>query len=120
VLRRIWLALGWGWIALVSYLSLMPRPPEPVRFDNVDKVEHALAYAGLMLWFSQMGTRRLYLAAGFVAMGVGIEYLQRMTGFRQFDYWDMVADAVGVLLGGWGARGGLGRILVKLEAVREP
>jgi glycopeptide antibiotics resistance protein len=35
-------------------------------------------------------------------MGIAIEFLQRMTGYRTFDVLDMVANAVGVLLG-WAA-----------------
>ena len=43
-------------------------------------------------------TRAIY-AAGFILMGIGIEYLQRMTGYRTFDVFDMLANAVGVVLG---------------------
>jgi VanZ family protein len=42
-------------------------------------------------------------ALGFVAMGILIEFLQRMTGYRDFEVLDMVADAIGVLLGWAGA-----------------
>ena len=118
MLRRVWLILGWLWVAAVFYLSLMPHPPEPASFAGADKVEHVLAYAMLMLWFCQgyvgLGTR-IRLLLSLVAMGVGIEFLQRMSGYRQFEYADMLADLTGVLLG-WGmAQTRMGYVLRMLE-----
>jgi VanZ family protein len=114
--RTLWLATGWLWIAVVFYLSLMRHPPEPLSFENADKLEHMLAYCWLMLWFCQLaGLSRLRLAVALVAMGAGIEVLQRMEGFRHFEYADMLADAAGVLLGWMLARTRLGRVLNFLE-----
>jgi VanZ family protein len=118
MLRRAWLALGWIWVAVVFYLSLMPHPPEPVAFPGADKVEHALAYAALMLWFCQVhvGTgARIGTSLWLVAMGVGIEFLQGMTGYRAFEYADMLADATGVLAGWALAQTKLGYVLRMLE-----
>jgi VanZ family protein len=118
MLRKVWLALGWVWVALVFYLSLMPHPPQPLTFDGVDKLEHALAYASLMLWFCQaivLPRPRIYLMGAFVVMGVGIEILQGMGGFRYFEYTDMLANSTGVLIG-WGlAHTRMGRVLLSLE-----
>ncbi len=118
MLRRVWLALGWLWVAAVFYLSLMPHPPEPVSFAGADKLEHGLTYAMLMLWFCQgcverRARIRLFLA--LVAMGVGIEFLQGMSGYRYFEYADMLANTTGVLLG-WGmAQTRMGYVLRMLE-----
>lgn len=118
MLRKVWLPLGWLWVAVVFYLSLMPHPPEPVSFEGVDKLEHLIAYAGLMLWFCQIfqdqGKRvRLFLA--LVAMGVGLEILQGMGGYRYFEYADMLANTLGVVIGWGAAQAGLGNILRALE-----
>ncbi len=118
MLRSAWLTLGWIWIGVLLYLSLMPHPPAPLSFTGADKLEHALAYAMLMLWLCQayieIGARiRLFLL--LVARGVAIEFLQRMTGYRTFEYADMLADLIGVLLG-WGlAQTKLGYVLRMLE-----
>ena len=104
MLRKVWLVLGWLWVAAVFYLSLMPHPPQPVSFAGADKLEHAVAYAMLMLWFCQGYVElrvRIRLFLSLVAIGVGIEYLQDLSGYRQFEYADMLADLTGVLLG-WG------------------
>lgn len=117
-LRKAWLALGWLWVAVVLYLSLMPYPPEPMRFPGIDKLQHALAYGLLMLWFCQVyvrRTQRLFAAALLVALGIVVEILQGMTGYRYFEPGDMVANATGVILGWVWARTALGHIGPALE-----
>lgn len=96
----LWLALGWLTVAAVVALSLTSHPVTvPLRYG--DKFGHVLAYGVLMGWFVQLyQSRRMLLWHGlsFVAMGVGLEYLQRYSG-RYFEYADMAANASGVLLG---------------------
>ena len=41
---------------------------------------------------------------GFIAMGVALEGLQRMTGTREYDLLDMLANSAGVLSGWLAAR----------------
>ena len=43
----------------------------------------------------------LAYGAGFIAMGVGLEFIQGMTDYRTYDVLDMAANSIGVLLG-WG------------------
>lgn len=117
-LRRAFLFLGWLWAIAIFYLSLTPYPPQPVSFEFSDKFEHALAYAFLMLWFCQIyqvPKGRVIVAAMLIAMGIGIEYLQRMTGYRFFEYADMLANSTGVLLGWIAGRTRLGDMLLALE-----
>ena len=100
--RHAWLALGALWIAAVVYLSLIPPPPQPLPFSYLDKLEHALAYGFLMLWFSHAYQKiqpRIVAAALLIFLGIVLEYLQRMTGYREFSYADMLANGAGVLLG---------------------
>ena len=102
--RNLWLSIGWGLVFLVIYLSLTPNPPQPVDFNQVDKLEHFSVYAILMLWFCQIywGMRqRVRLALSLAAMGVLMEFLQKLGGVRMFEYADMLANATGVLIG-WG------------------
>jgi glycopeptide antibiotics resistance protein len=87
-------------VAAVVWLSVTPAPPK-VDFAQSDKLGHFIAYGALMLWFAQLyrGTTRLLYAAGFIAMGIGLEFVQGALGYRTFDTLDMYANALGVLLG---------------------
>ena len=101
LLRRFWVVVGWFGIVLLIYLSLMPNPPE-IPIEQGDKYGHSLAYATLMYWWAQLLPslrQRLQVAAALVALGIAIEYVQGWTGWRTFDYFDMLADAMGVALG---------------------
>ena len=91
-------------IFTVIFLSLMPKPPEIMGFNAGDKVSHLIAYASLMFWFGQLyiSTRHhIILAFLFGLLGIVIEVLQGLSGFRFFDYADMLANCTGVLLGWW-------------------
>ena len=117
-LRWSWLALGLVWVAAVFYLSLMPHPPQPVTFWQADKLAHALAYSLLMLWFCQVyrqRSSRLLLVLLLVAMGTSIEYLQLESGYRTFEYADMLSNAAGVMVGWAWARTVLGHVFAYLE-----
>jgi len=112
ILRRLFVAIGWALVGAILWLSLTPQPPH-VDFEQSDKVGHFIAYGGLMFWFCQLyrNTKtRVAYAAGFIAMGIAIEFLQRATGYRSFEVMDMVANAIGVLLG-WAAALALPRLL---------
>lgn len=118
MLKRVWLAIGWLLIALVVYLSLTPQPPEPMSFDNSDKLEHAFAYAVLSFWLCQIypsARSRMRVMAGLVGLGVALEFVQGWTGYRSFDVLDMQADTVGVLLGWILVLTPLGRLMACIE-----
>jgi len=95
-----WLALGWLLVAAVIYLSLTPHPIE-IDIAQGDKLGHILAYMTLMAWFAQLYRRGLHgwWGLGFVALGVALEYAQGWTGYRTFDFYDMLADGTGVAAG---------------------
>ncbi|MFO1321622.1 MAG: hypothetical protein U1F52_18585 [Burkholderiales bacterium] len=100
-LRTAWMAIGWSGVLIVAVMSLVPRPPE-LGIEHGDKVQHLLAYGSLMLWFAQVrverGARRV-TALALVAMGIGLEFAQGMTGYRTYSYADMAANTTGVILG---------------------
>ena len=99
--RSLWLAPGWSIVAAIVWLSLTPAPPKlDVTFG--DKLGHFAAYGTLMFWFCQFYARRATraaYAAGFVAMGIALEFIQGATGYRGFELLDMGADALGVAIG---------------------
>ncbi|TCV81292.1 VanZ family protein [Sulfurirhabdus autotrophica] len=102
--RNFWLFMGFVWIALDIYLSLMHNPPQILDVHMADKIEHFAAYALLMFWFCQIFwefSRQLKVAIALAALGVSMEIVQGMEGFRVFEYADMLANTIGVLIG-WG------------------
>jgi VanZ family protein len=102
--RAFLIALGWAWVAAIVWLSLTPSPPK-VDFEQSDKLGHFLAYGSLMLWFCFLYAAlkaRIAYAAGFIAMGIGLEFIQGALGYRTYEVFDMFANTIGVLLG-WAA-----------------
>lgn len=98
-LRNSWIALGVllaVGIVVLSVLNLGPVGPPALS----DKVQHVLAYAALCGWFCAMAPRRwlLWFCAS-LALGVVIELIQYPLPHRQFEWADMLADAVGAALG---------------------
>ncbi|MGH6636529.1 MAG: VanZ family protein [Gammaproteobacteria bacterium] len=106
--------MGYGLILLMISLSLTPFAPD----IPIDKLGHGMAYAILMVWFawlySNLGTRLVY-AAGFVVLGIALEFAQGLTEYRTFELADMAANALGVTLGWIAARPPLPNLLVLME-----
>jgi VanZ family protein len=91
-------------LAAIVWLSLTPSPPK-VDFEQGDKVGHFIAYGSLMAWFCFLYRKafsRVLYGAGFVSMGIGLEFIQGMLGYRTYEVFDMYANTLGVLLG-WAA-----------------
>ena len=99
-------------VVAVVVLSLIPL--EVDLQEGRDKVAHFIAYGSMTFWFAMLfrgRARQLGVALAFAAMGVGIEYLQRMTGYRTFDVDDMIANGIGAALGFGLVQTPLGRAL---------
>jgi len=103
-------ALGWGWVGAIVWLSLTPAAPRVIDFAAGDKLGHLLAYGLLMFWFAQLYLTRVFYAAGFIAMGIALEFAQGWLGYRAFELVDMAANALGVAAG-WAAARSLPRVL---------
>jgi VanZ family protein len=100
---RWWRLLGLCLICSIVFLSLQANPMELSRVEMGDKWAHLLAYGVLMAWFGLIVHRRWQWlpAVLFVLLGVGLEFIQGLTGYRYFDMADMLANALGVMLGYW-------------------
>ena len=102
-LRFLWLAMGYGLVVMVVYLSLTDNPVDMgMSFPYEDKVYHALAYFTLMAWFAQIyhdKFQRNMIALVFVVMGFSLEYFQSFNPNRVAEAGDLVANVSGVFLG---------------------
>lgn len=98
--RSSWLFIGYVLVIFIIYSSLTSHTIE-VGIRYFDKYAHTFAYFGLMGWFVQIYQTKktvLLCATFFVCMGVGLEFVQGMTAYRSFDLYDMLANALGVLI----------------------
>jgi VanZ family protein len=101
-------ALAIFWLSVIKTPSL--KLYENWFWDNVDKFGHAFAYAAL--FFSGAGSLRNFsdkkqltfnllriLSVMCFLYGFSIEILQHFLPHRSFDPFDMLANALGIILG---------------------
>jgi VanZ family protein len=115
----LWQTLGWGLVTVVVALSLLPLPHSGIDLPQGDKWGHLIAYASLALCFAQWagGVReRINQALGLIGLGALLEGLQSLTGYRQAEWLDFLANTVGVVLGALVALGPAGRVLRAIDA----
>ena len=105
-LRRALLFLWVFSLVAVIVGSLLPSAVldrvDPAQAYLNDKQQHFLAYLGLALLppLAFYGRRSSwFIAASMLLLGIGLEFAQRLTPDRTFDYEDMKADGLGVLAG---------------------
>lgn len=95
--QRLWLAIGASLILLLLYGSLAPAKALP-PLGGSDKFWHAGTYFVVMAYFSQIYAplqARLLIAVALISLGVSIEFIQPYVN-RQFDWFDALANSVGV------------------------
>ena len=100
---RIGRVIFWVLVTLTVVMSLLPNEQVPAPLVFWDKAQHALGFAMLAivgLGAYPAAARQVLL--GLLLLGVGIECAQALTGWRQGDWMDWLADAIGVALG-WAA-----------------
>jgi len=95
----------WLWAALLlgtCWLAFDPYPPPGID-TGWDKLNHALAFASLMLVgcraFLRARRRDLAIGLAMLAFGILIEAVQSQIPGRDADWHDVVADAVGIAIG---------------------
>lgn len=94
-------------ILFLSLIRLDNLPKLEVR--EMDKFYHSFAYFVLTLsWVSYFEIRNKtlktiflsYIIVALIIFGIVIEILQRaLTDYRLFDYQDMIANTIGIILG---------------------
>lgn len=100
--RGFWLGGGAVLLLLVAYLCLRPSGAGEPLFLHADKWAHFLAFAALGVMFLALVERRHYgvVCAALLVFGAAIEVAQFLMPYgRSAEWWDLVADGVGVLVG---------------------
>jgi hypothetical protein len=98
--NAFWKLSFWGGLTVTVWLSLVPVDQLPSAFNFWDKAQHALGFAALAFTGLLGYPRHLrVLLPGLMLLGLGIEYAQYLTGWRQGDWADWLADCAGIALG---------------------
>jgi VanZ family protein len=104
-LRALWLILGFLMLAGILAICLVPLnlPTEAMTYN--DKVMHALTFVLLTVWFGALQkphgrSGQLKLVGALFFYAIAIEVLQSFTTYRSAEFADLVADLIGILLGG--------------------
>ncbi len=114
----MWRAAGWLLVGAIALTSLVPATTLP-DIGVSDKVEHALTYAFLTLWFCGVYRGRKGTAVGLslFAFGALLECLQAFTLTRSADFYDLIANGTGILVGLTLAKAGLESWCAKVESL---
>jgi VanZ family protein len=117
---KLWLGMGWALLVAVAVLSLafVPAPDTPVP-ANFDKYEHLLAYAVLAGYWCQLFDKRpiqLLCACLLIIFGGALELAQAFaTHHRSGDWWDLLANTLGVAVGWVSCQTRLGTLIKTLD-----
>lgn len=107
---RVGLATAWLIAIMVAMLTPGNNFPEVNVFDLQDKFIHFICFAILSYLWCGVGVDRSkhlgfngrlifnFLIFG-VAAGIILECLQYFIPFRTFDYWDMIINEIGGIVG---------------------
>lgn len=108
----LWKTSFWALVLTTLWLSLVPSEQVPSAFHFWDKAQHALGFAGLaFLGLMAYPGRLPRVMLGLALFGAGIEVVQGLTGWRQGDWQDWIADCAGLVIGYSVWR--IGRLLVR-------
>jgi hypothetical protein len=113
-----WVALGGAMMLFVTWMALTPDPAITLAFTYGDKLLHACTFCGLTGWWGNICRgrwARVWIAMGCLAFGVFIELAQWLDPPRDASGWDVLADAIGILVALLLLRTPLARVLAGLE-----
>lgn len=112
-----WRIAGIIILALVLAASMMPAmllwpdgPEFVILFIDTDKWLHGITFVFLTVWFSGQYRPGSYwqIGIGLMFFGVLIEACQRMVSYRSAEWFDIVADTLGIITGLLIAMAGIG------------
>lgn len=116
--HRLWTCIGIALMIFTLWMALRPDPGVTLDFPQGDKLLHALTFAVLAGWWGNVypDARGRWLGAfGCLVFGIFIEFAQWLDPPRDADPFDVLADAVGIVLAIILLRTPLARVLAGIE-----
>lgn len=110
--KLLFFVLALVYTLAIAYLSLINLAQTPVsEFGLSDKIMHAGAYFGMALLWLIFGVfafgdeenikKTVFICTITIVFGIFIEVLQNvLTDYRELDFYDIVANSIGVLIAG--------------------
>jgi VanZ family protein len=114
----LWWLIGWALIAATVNESLQRHVWEVAEVIGWDKANHCIGYFLLTMWFTGVARRSRYLLVGvlLIAFGGSMEIAQGlMHEGRTADWFDFLANSIGVGAGVTLAMFGLGDWIIWVE-----
>jgi len=112
---KLWHLIGALMVGFIIYTSLAPHPILPMTQKWSDKLYHFTGYFGVMAWYAQFVKQRFVTMVLLVVLGVSLEFAQLLVNTRSFEWADMLANILGVILATMIVRGVLVQLLTYFE-----
>lgn len=121
---RQWWTASVVLLFLVVLVMLMPtawmwpdRAEFVAWFADADKWVHAIIFCILAIWFAGQYRAESYwrIALGLLLFGLLTEACQRLVAYRSADWFDLAADAAGIIVGLSVATAGAGGWSLRIE-----
>ncbi len=99
-MRKILILIGYLIILSIFFFSLKRSSGGADLFPHADKLGHCFSYFLVTYWFCNLYPRNYHkwYVLIFTQQGIVIEFLQRMTGYRTYDSFDMLANFSGCMI----------------------
>ena len=97
--KWFWVGISLLLMATLTYLSLLPASGLP-KLNISDKLLHFIAYFVLTTWFVGFIKVRWYWLIGLLLLLFSyiIEELQGLSHWRQFEWYDILANGTGIVM----------------------
>ena len=103
LLKRSLLGIAIVVTIAIILLSTLKISAPPIDFNYADKVQHLIAYFTLsfcwLLALKNKGIKTGIILIMCILLGVFLEFYQGTLPYRSFEYLDMIANTLGVIIG---------------------
>lgn len=96
--HRLKTYLGIAFLIVLLPMFLMSVPKTGVNFPNIDKIVHMAFHFVIAMWFLWAREKNITVILLSGGYGLLIEILQSFTRYRSFEWMDVVANLLGLVV----------------------